>query len=604
MNITLILGLCSLLQGLFLPGYLLLRILKYKADKLTITIISYGLSLVINYYLVLITVSLGIFNTSLVRMFFAIELVLLFYFCRSKIKSPSFFNTLKISFTNPKTIAIGVLIGIISYIIANSFYVSVFTNWDAVVSWNRWAKEWNAGILPHTWGYPQLLTTNWALMYKLIGEKIQYFPYLLCSSFTFYSLLIPFSLAKIDIKNKESWYFAVVLVLILINPLIGDKGYADLPVALMGFLSVYVIITTIFMDSTDTYKKALLIAGVLLGGAASTKQAGIFIVTISPFIVWKTISYNKSIILSKGKKIKYILCMLCTAIIIFMPWYIYCNWLIHTGRDAGVTNMLLHLTWQDGFFSLIKHAIISKFHILRFLILILAVLFTWKNSFCRFFSYTIIIPYFLIWIFMFGYDARNASILLPFVGCIAGFAVQNIVFYLNHKKNKVLFFLKFLINKLCLLASIIIDILIKIINTILNRKYFYKISLIIILLILFLPCFSSKNIEARQNRYLLNIYKPVVNHKLYEMVKNKQIDGKIFTNYGVICHMPLLEDISIQNGGPWFSYEIVKKSKAKYLLLMPLSEKYKSKLENEINKGYYKRIFECKGYEFLLVNYL
>src|SRR5690606_553116 len=54
----------------------------------------------------------------------------------------------------------------------------IFTAWDAVVSWNRWAGLWvdgapeakDAGL------YPQLVPINWAMIYQGSGSALQFGP--------------------------------------------------------------------------------------------------------------------------------------------------------------------------------------------------------------------------------------------------------------------------------------------------------------------------------------------------------------------------------------------------------------------------------------------
>lgn len=69
----------------------------------------------------------------------------------------------------------------------------VFTNWDAVVSWNQWAISWALNEFPHgTYNYPQLLPISESISYVLMDSTgIQFF--ICCwiavsSSFHFFSL--------------------------------------------------------------------------------------------------------------------------------------------------------------------------------------------------------------------------------------------------------------------------------------------------------------------------------------------------------------------------------------------------------------------------------
>jgi len=48
----------------------------------------------------------------------------------------------------------------------------IFQQWDAVVSWNRWAVDWAANRLPYATSiYPQLLPTNLSLSYVFMQSS-------------------------------------------------------------------------------------------------------------------------------------------------------------------------------------------------------------------------------------------------------------------------------------------------------------------------------------------------------------------------------------------------------------------------------------------------
>ncbi|MFH0996859.1 MAG: hypothetical protein V1844_15395 [Pseudomonadota bacterium] len=53
----------------------------------------------------------------------------------------------------------------------------VFEEWDAVVSWSRWAVDWYEGHWPvETYGYPQLVPVMWSVTYLWLGsDQIEIF---------------------------------------------------------------------------------------------------------------------------------------------------------------------------------------------------------------------------------------------------------------------------------------------------------------------------------------------------------------------------------------------------------------------------------------------
>jgi hypothetical protein len=72
-----LLGLMSLFQICWLPGYLFLTFLKFKGTFINKYLLSFAISLIINYLLVSLLVGLGLYKRSLFLVFFAIELSIL-----------------------------------------------------------------------------------------------------------------------------------------------------------------------------------------------------------------------------------------------------------------------------------------------------------------------------------------------------------------------------------------------------------------------------------------------------------------------------------------------------------------------------------------------
>ena len=121
----------------------------------------------------------------------------------------------------------------------------VFNTWDAILSWNRWATAWASGVLPADTGYyPQLLPANWSLTYVLIGNpSIQIFARSLGPLFLFFILLL-----FLDLGFRSRSYgvllgafFTWIIFRGYLSEFIAD-GYADLPAAFLGFLSVMLLL--------------------------------------------------------------------------------------------------------------------------------------------------------------------------------------------------------------------------------------------------------------------------------------------------------------------------------------------------------------------------
>jgi uncharacterized membrane protein len=75
-----VLGLISIFQIVFIPGYILLRVLKFSQKSLIQTIIySFSLSLLINYMIVFLLTLIRIYRSETMYIIFSLELLLLIY---------------------------------------------------------------------------------------------------------------------------------------------------------------------------------------------------------------------------------------------------------------------------------------------------------------------------------------------------------------------------------------------------------------------------------------------------------------------------------------------------------------------------------------------
>ena len=606
-NTTFIFGLLSIFQAVFLPGYLFLKLLKFKTDKLTQAILSFALSMIVNYFIVFFMVLIGIFTTFNIRILFFIELIIFFILVYRNRQNKSFHdyktnlqNWLS-NLSNYEIIAFGILL--YSFIFALIHLFGTFTNPDAVWSWNRWALEWYNGSIPDTRSaggpYPQLITACTAIMYSITGYKFQFFPYFALASFPFFTLLIPYSLAKLDTDNSKSWNLSVIGVLFFISLMMREVGQADIPVAFMGFVSFYFIYITKFKKHTskiDLYKRLFIIA-ILIGGTTLTKQAGWYILAISPIFIWAYIFRNKT-----NYSYKFIISSVTSTIIIALilagSWYIYIMYLNTYSQNF---NELVHLTDTHSILSKI-----NKFKWSNLLILILSIAVTWRLKFCRFISVLVVIPFFIIWFHCFGYDKRNIALLLPFAGCIFGFALCIVVNFLSSFNSKTLKIIRYLIYFIChKIAFRIIKTLVDFHITIIQKKKFKYFSFIFIfLLILFCPLFSFNNLNNFHTYRIISTLGgrniSSVRLIIYNMKKNNELDGKVYTNYQYDRWLP---DSFLKNyivGDTWEvvipKESFIKENNIKYIIAAWPSASNCSKIKKAIEKGYLKIIYKKRDF--------
>ena len=228
-------------------------------------VLSFALSLVINHFLVLALVLLGCYKAGVMYAIFALEAALFAWTARkwpqltvgevlaTKGDSPIFVDT-KIGTVpeNRASLAQAVIAGaavllMIGFAVHGLLHVGdIFREWDAVVSWNRWALDWAANGLPHTTAeYPQLLPCNLSLTYVFIQDNsIWFFAKGLMFLFCLFLLLGMFDLYR---RTGQIGYALGVLVtyglfVALLRFRFINSGYADMPVAMLAFAGVYALL--------------------------------------------------------------------------------------------------------------------------------------------------------------------------------------------------------------------------------------------------------------------------------------------------------------------------------------------------------------------------
>ena len=605
LNFTIIFGFLSLAQTIFLPGYLLLKILQIKLDYITTAIISFVLSLFINYLLVFSMVLSNTFSTFNVRIVLCIEIIFFLLLLLKNKNNTSNFNKM-LWLKNVKTyeiIALGLIIYTVCYSLGN--FGHVFKGWDTICSWNKWAINLYDGILPVGTGtYPQIIPSNFAIMYAVTGYPLQFFPYFMWNVIPIYCLLIPYSMAKSYKKNENEFYLSVIGVFFFIMPLIRDAGYADLPVAFVSLASFYYIFIISKSKNIDTsiFKNAIIL-GIVLGCATVTKQAGLFILIVSPVFIYLLIIKNKQKRSSKFKIIIFTI-PLFVSLSVVISWYFAARYL---PRDNNI-NHLLNLTWSGGFLGLINWAIIHKFKLLNFIILLISISFSWKSKFCRSISLLVVIPYFIVWILCFGYDARNISVLLPFAGILFGFALSKIISLMSPLDTDILTKIKKVLFYICNIAhGIIIFIFTKLINK-KAKKIYVLSSLILFFLFLFCPLFSKDNIVAFQNYMAISSIGgskfSKANIKIYKMIQENEIKGKVFTNYQLSTYLPAIGDYFIYKGinSKFPNKKFIDEHNIEYLLLTYLSNSDILEINKHIKSGYFKQIYNHRKVYLLKIN--
>lgn len=538
-------GFLSLLQVTFLPGFIFLNFLNYQKKVIRTFLLSFSLSLSINYVFVLSLLALHHYSPNTIRFIFFVEIIVLLWLTRSFFFKISFssiqFNVLNLLkkdkeinllFALPKLIAL-LFIGylILYYIFLDPNPKSIFNSWDAVVSWNRWAQNWSQNIAPpDTRDYPQLLPFNVSITYQFIGTTIvQLFGRVIFYIFPFAMVACLWDLGK---SQKEDGYFwAIPFLIVFLITLFGTlsaSGYADIPVAAMALLSLYPLLLSIGKNNQTEIIKNILIGTVICAGTSVTKQAGVYLALAYPFLIYLLV-LRKSTLFTKKLKSWLFFSAALLLLLYMAPWYLYKLMKFQSGVDSSITPYLLsgaaYSVPATTLSARAAFAISSLFQYLnRYIIYIVVPILLLTgcitNNLVRILVLTIVAPISMVWLFYFSYDIRNIALALPFLSIALGFGLEVFVAFcsplLLYRKNLVL---------LALLLPSFSSILF-----LLNKKYDDQ-------LLIQHQIFLQKQLGNAQ-----------INKLIYSYFAQHPYDGTILTNNIFLEHLPELNKYYVYEG--------------------------------------------------------
>ena len=300
---------------------------------------------------------------------------------------------------------------------------TVFSGWDTLFSWNRYAEIWAEGSVPNIGGmYPQLIPSNWSLSSLLQGDgAVQFFNTLLPPLFF---LMIQLMFFDLGFQRRESgFFFAAVIARYMMKKLMGDQlfdGYMDVPAAAMILLSVYTFMRA-EGGSEHKQRQAVVLGLLFAAGAAITKQSGFSGLLLAPFAA-RLLLRDALKTMSRKQK----LLILAAVLLLVLPWYLHCL-LFNTHGEArelvaeGIVSYnsdydIHHRLWQTD-------QVLGKYK-WCFLLTLVGLPFVKKR-------YRLLLPLYIwpltiIWATTFSYDARNLAPVLPFVSLLGGLSIAGI----------------------------------------------------------------------------------------------------------------------------------------------------------------------------------
>jgi hypothetical protein len=344
----------------------------------------------------------------------------------------------------------------------------------------------------------------------------------------------------LGIVRRKAGYFVGVIFTAWLQWVLGSmgNGYVDSSVAFFALSSVACLLIS---DKGDDQSKStyIYLGAIFAAGAAITKQAGLWVVLVYPFLL--SFASNKKE--NRGYIYSYIPGILVIYALIVFPWYGYKEYQIRTSKDESEIGPVTSLVGQDkSWIQRLDYALteiqtrltyqsISGKAIVTLLSFLM--LFAWSDKLYRAFLGLIIIPFTLLWALYFSYDTRNLNLVVPFVGLTAGIGLQNMAYKLFN--SRVL--LKTASSYGQPERLVTYSTLVKILKSI---KVFYLFVPIIVIFLLPIR-YSDSHMISMSIAEQKEIGYPWLNRKLYEYQSKSNFNGKILTDYQYLGSLPGLE---------------------------------------------------------------
>lgn len=350
-----LLGVLSILQIGFLPGYLLVRALRLRGGVLATFVLAFALSLVANHVLVAGLVVLRVYRPAIVYAVYAAEAALFLGIERRFLQTSAnvacrirFDDSIVPRQRSPLRLVLtaAAMVVIAGFALAGMAQIGqIFQQWDAVVSWNRWAIDWAANRLPDgTSLYPQLLPSNVSLTYVFMQTSdVRIF----AKAFQFLFCLM-LLLAMFDAARATGNFGFVPGVLATYGLLVAvlrfrmiASGYADMPLAFFAFAAVYALFLAKDAEGAGMRQRYVMVGAVLAAGAALTKQTGLYIALVYPLLAWLFVLRSGQ---PDGLR-RHVGTLLRVALltgVLATPWYLHKFAEFHEARDRNNTAVLLY----------------------------------------------------------------------------------------------------------------------------------------------------------------------------------------------------------------------------------------------------------------------
>ena len=546
-----VLGLVSLIQMAFLPGFLLTYGFNLCRGHLRTLTCSFLLSALANYYLVSFCLILGVYTSTVIYSVFIVEVLILLFLLHSRAvirevrphatHESSFsvfehtlqqralrFSDVLLEPTRLLALSALALIAFAGCEVVSRFG-DIFVLGDAINSWNPWAMQMAQNQWPNpTMLYPQLLPANFSINYVFLKETHVWF-----FSKAWVSLFFPMLLFSMYSLYRCWGEWEVLLALILtfllfyriMIPKLVYGGIADIALATFAFNSIHALLYAARTHDGATQRRELILGALFAAGCALTKQGGLFLLVAYPVLcvaVMRGTAGNHTPKRHEQTGGKFVAAICLVPLIAAIPWYIWELYEIAIGTDRSLVGALtVDLHQGRSIFTRLVHAahvLDDRLgHTLSVGILISSCLALVTPDY-RWITLVVPLPYLTLWALGFSYDHRNASLAIPFIAMSSAFGFG---VFLGHCQT--------------------------LFTRIGARERAIKITACVGLILLavwgFNHQFSEGRLVKHQKKKLINTLGRVgTNVQLIEYFRKAERPGLVLTNFPTIRWIPTLED--------------------------------------------------------------
>lgn len=360
-----VLGFLGILQITLLPGLIVLRLFHLRTNLLDKVLIIFGTSLIANYCVIFLLALFGLYTRITLTILLLAELIVIVWLFRKDLVTPAknileaaqdgIHEVSNLFFpSRQSSISVFYYFIVLLLLLASAWSIlwavnlflqnlgTVFSTWDAVVSWNNWATIWAASKIPMGSDlYPQLVPANWSITYVLLGSTtLQFFAKALMPLFT---LMILLGLFNLVLLTKE-FYFLISIV--LLQPLLKkfidiglSNGYVDIAVAFFTFAALYILLKAHAASDTEQRSRLYILGAIFSASAAVSKQTGVYIALCYPILVLADVYFSKYPL--DKKRVQTWIGVFALISLIWVSWYVFKS---VAGTDPEAFNTYLSLS--------------------------------------------------------------------------------------------------------------------------------------------------------------------------------------------------------------------------------------------------------------------